>query len=388
MPATAARTEAVLHLYHSDPNNEGLLLHLINTTAEEVAWSLLIDTLGNLPDPEHYSPPANAQIGFACMCCQLFELAESHIENAIEHGVRDTHVTYNLAYCKTMLSKPAESMALVSQIEQERPLNLAETVLKARALMNDGNTQQATQLLLNEYHNDSFTAESLGLLALGLQDINNTDVQVETFARKAIEINNKALEAHLAIGALQTARNEFDAAYSNYLQLTDWYPTCGQAWSGLGQVEYSELRFAEAENALLKATKYMPDHIGTWHLLGWSQALLGQPQEALTTFKSALELDRNFGESHGNIACGYCLLGEYHSARRHLKLAHKLAPFSLSSVMAEMLILEGEGKHVEAMQLFDKAKNTEYPQLNSTPKKLADARMSQILSRLKERHNA
>ncbi len=95
---------------------------------------------------------------------------------------------------------------------------------------------------------------------------------------------------------------------------------------------------AGALDAFRKAVASMPDHIGTWIGLGWSQFLSNQPQEARASFEEALRIDRNFAESHGALAVALARLGETQRARTEIELALRLDPKSLSARYAEAML--------------------------------------------------
>jgi tetratricopeptide (TPR) repeat protein len=106
---------------------------------------------------------------------------------------------------------------------------------------------------------------------------------------------------------------------------------------------------AHFDNAL--AT--MPGHIGTWHGKAWAQLLSSDLPGAQRSFTSALDLDRNFAESHGGLAVALALLGRTEEALQHIERALRLDAFNLSGRYAQA-ILGGEIRDLESFQALAK----------------------------------
>jgi tetratricopeptide (TPR) repeat protein len=106
-----------------------------------------------------------------------------------------------------------------------------------------------------------------------------------------------------------------------------------------------------ARAAFLKAVAAMPQHIGTWHGLGWTQIVQGDLAAAHSSFNTALALDRNFAESHGGLAVVLALQSKREMAAEHAELALRLDRANLSGRYAQAL-LSGEVKDASEVQRF------------------------------------
>jgi Flp pilus assembly protein TadD len=93
----------------------------------------------------------------------------------------------------------------------------------------------------------------------------------------------------------------------------------------------------------------LPDHIGTWHGLGWSQLIQRQMSSARNSFEMALALDRNFAESHGGLAVVLALENNAQGARESAERALRLDPANLSGRFAQA-ILQGEVSNPQAFE--------------------------------------
>jgi tetratricopeptide (TPR) repeat protein len=132
-------------------------------------------------------------------------------------------------------------------------------------------------------------------------------------------------------------------------------PAEGREWSSLGMAHLLSQQTSEARDAFLRATTFMPGHIGSWHGLGWASLLAGDLAAACDAFEQALALDRNFGESHGAVAIGYALTGNAELARRYIELGVRLDPAALSPRYAQAVLSGAVGRPDEFASLVERA---------------------------------
>lgn len=117
----------------------------------------------------------------------------------------------------------------------------------------------------------------------------------------------------------------------------------GRVWSTIGFTELLDQRLPEARAAFDRAVVLMPEHVGTWHGLGWTALAQRDFAVAREAFVSALALDRNFAESHGSHAVALALSGDAEGARGAIAVALRLDRASLAARYAEALI-SGEAR--------------------------------------------
>jgi len=98
-----------------------------------------------------------------------------------------------------------------------------------------------------------------------------------------------------------------------------------------------------AHEVLDHAVRAMPDHIGTWHALAWTQLLQGDSDAAEASYRNAYALDRNFGDTHGGLALIDALRGDFDSAEQGIKRALRLDPNAITARYAQTLVMEGRG---------------------------------------------
>jgi Flp pilus assembly protein TadD len=100
---------------------------------------------------------------------------------------------------------------------------------------------------------------------------------------------------------------------------------------------------SELDNAiddLQKAVRYMPEHLGTWHALAWAQIVTDRISDARQTLLACMDIDRNFGETHGGLAVIDILENHRESAKEHIKRALRLDKNSFSARFAESLLVQ------------------------------------------------
>jgi Flp pilus assembly protein TadD len=95
----------------------------------------------------------------------------------------------------------------------------------------------------------------------------------------------------------------------------------------------------------------MPSHVGSWHLLAWTELVAGELDEAQRLFTHALELDRNFAESHGALAAIAAMRGDRATAEREIEVAERLARDGLAAKFARSVLLSAGGDPERARSL-------------------------------------
>ena len=92
----------------------------------------------------------------------------------------------------------------------------------------------------------------------------------------------------------------------------------------------------------------MPEHIGTWHGLGWAALFMADLAAAQAAFEQALALDRNFGESYGGMAVVHARRGDRPAAEAAIEIALRLDRHCMSAHYARAVL---EGRADDAAEL-------------------------------------
>jgi Flp pilus assembly protein TadD len=156
-------------------------------------------------------------------------------------------------------------------------------------------------------------------------------------ADAALAADGWQVEALVARASVAMAGGDSVGATHLLQRALESNPDDGRTWSMLGFASLQAQNLPLAASQLERAVCTMPDHIGTWHALGWTRLLQGDRAGALAAFRQALDLDRNFAESHGALGLVLAMNGDLAEADRHLELADRLDPRNVTGRYARAL---------------------------------------------------
>lgn len=236
----------------------------------------------------------------------------------------------------------------VIQLSNQHTLLPESYLFVARAEYLLGNIAVGINLI--EKHN-LVSDEALGVLSIMKLDAGLFEQAFE-LCDKALSNTPNQFEALLTKTTQYCMEQHYNHASECIDVLLKFQPKNGRVLSLKGQVYFYQIDFPKAIHTLSLSTEYMPEHIGTWHLLAWAYFLSDNFQDALHAFEQSLLLDRNFGESHGGIACVYAALLREDEARKSSKLALKLNKLSFAGRYAQAILLQNKGNEKEASQLI------------------------------------
>ncbi len=333
-----ARSEGYLA---ADPDNNELLARVIDLSLEagdsERAERHVRAALQRYPDDTFFL----ARLGTVHLARRQWDEAATVLA-PLNARHPDVNLAYNLAYAYLWLGRHADAYAALSPYAEAPQLTPAMGTLLVRVLHHLGQLDQA--IALAQTWQARGMADTALLAAASLVCFDNERLeQAEQWSAAALAADSARapLEALITAGSLALARTDSAAAVARFEQALARNPAEGRSWSGLGTASLLRQDLASAGEQLEQAVRYMPGHIGSWHLLGWSRLLAGQIDAAARAFDTALNLDRNFGESHGGMAVVQARQGLRAEAEASIERALRLDPDSLSARYAQM-ILAGE----------------------------------------------
>jgi tetratricopeptide (TPR) repeat protein len=221
-------------------------------------------------------------------------------------------------------------------------------ILLLRSLHHLSEFQQATELI--DFHESrlSESPEFLSNASIIYFDAGNLE-KAKYFSESAFALGQRPLAAIVVGASVALSVSDHMTATTLFNEAITINPKDGRSWSGLGMTSLFRRDLKSAEYELENAVNFIPSHIGTWHLLGWCKLLNGNIDEADLAFKKALELDRNFGESHGSVAITAALKGDVQRAQKEIERAIRLDANSLAAGYAEMII-SGKASDKEQFQ--------------------------------------
>jgi tetratricopeptide (TPR) repeat protein len=239
------------------------------------------------------------------------------------------------------------------------------------ALRTGERTSGLLRLLVSTYHHlgllseadtlaaaNSVPAESdaglAGVYALLYLDLGRAS-EAGRWARQALSLDASNVDALTVEGTLLTADGALDTAAEAFERVLEHVPAFGRAWIGLGSIALLRRDLPVALERVKRGVELLPTHVGSWHVLGWTYLLSGDLDSAEGAFQHALELNRNFAETHGSLAAIAALRGDSATAQRHMEVAQRLDPTSLSAQFTKAVLTGRGGDEDKARRMVLKA---------------------------------
>lgn len=289
----------------------------------------------------------------------------------------------NTAWAASLCGEYATAVACVLAVHQQ-PADCPPDInlLCARALHHLGETAQARARLSTtpgRESGDRLLAEYLGTRALIALDDGDATAALND-AEAALALDAQQRDALLAAAEAYKEGGDFAAAQSACESLLACHPGAGRGWSVLAQVQLANLALADAERCAREATALLPEHIGSWHVLGWACLLRGDTAAARAAFASALPLERGFADTHGALAAVEFLAGNTLEGERLLKRAQRLDADSAGVQFARFLQLQATAGNDAALQFLDASLARPAPASATPLRELVAARAHALLA--------
>lgn len=369
--AARQRLERLEGFLRQDPRNNALLIDAFETALACGEWARAEFHLKHAQALQLDVLAWQLREGDFWLAQQDYEQALTVLEslNAVPNpppGFRDV-LLHNLAYIDLKRDR------LVDCIERLAPALEAQSAQASDPASVDGTQPSVAvralqQLWLRALHREgqfdramawSVDAEQKGRIdpqAAGVASLIAIDAENFAAAQRwaALSLadgspNDRPTETLVAQASLALAARDAEQA-SNFADAAlQRHPGDGRALSTKGFAALLGNDLRGAMDAFQRALAVMGEHIGTWHGLGWTQILSGQLPEARATFETALELDRNFAESHGGLAVVLAMQSEPEQAHEHAELALRLDKGNVSGRYAQAL-LSGDVKDANDLQ--------------------------------------
>jgi len=348
----------------------------------ELADALLAQGEASQADAVLAALPSRESVGvrFRIARCALaqgrYAASESLLRGLIEDGHSSVAVLHDLAFaqlCQRQVDTAAATLehAIASHGETHPLYVLAARVAMMRARHDEAaaHAEAALSLLPDD-------PQAQGVLALALFDGGHSE-RAAYVARTCLEHTPDQHEALLVASTLALWTQDLDSAQALYEVTLSRHPNSGRALSGYGQVAMLRSDLARAHDILQAAVRAMPDHIGTWHALAWTQLLLGQRDAAESSYQSAYAVDRNFGDTHGGLALIAAMRGDHAAAEQGIQRALRLDPDAFTARYAKSLLLEARGDSAGAEAIMTQLLQSAPP--NGVPVREFGDRLKQTL---------
>ncbi|NVE01847.1 tetratricopeptide repeat protein [Massilia sp. BJB1822] len=334
--AQLARTESYLAV---DPGNTELLARAIDLglaagDAEKAAAHAQA-ALRQHPEDSFFQ----SRLGHVLLAQHQWEAAAA-LFSALLARFADANLAYNLAFARQAQGRFAEVRAALEPFARDAALAAPAATVLLRALHHLADFDAALALIARQEaqgQTDGVFFAVAGVVFLDAEQLQDA----QRCSEAALAQGQASTEALVLSGSLALGHADGARASQAFEQALARNPAEGRAWSGLGIASMLELELPKAQQQLEQAVHYLPEHIGSWHALGWCRIFRQDLPGAEAAFRTALEMDRNFGDSHGGLAAVQALQGQRALAEEGIERALRLDRQSLSARYAQM-VLSGE----------------------------------------------
>jgi len=341
MDRTDSRTARLRGFLQTDPGNTELALALADELLRGGQPSEAREVLSS--HPSVVEPVVQHRLAQIALAQGDYVDARERLQSLLAHAPASATIVHDLAFALIGLRRLDEAAECLDRHGFAHESDLAIALLRARLAMLQGRFGDAVGQLQALAGRSPDDAQVLGVLALALFD-DGRESEARVPAQRAIALDAEQHEALLALGSLSLSRHDADEAGPLFILALRRHPGSGRALSGLGQSLLLRGELPNGEFALERATVAMPEHLGTWHALAWSQLLQGKRDDAEHSYQQAYELDRNFGESHGGLALVAALKGDAATAEAAIKRALRLDPQSPTAHYARIVLQQARGE--------------------------------------------
>ena len=336
------RLSRLLEFCNADPDNVSLL-------ADIADLALACGEQGTARDAVQHALSLEPGNPYFQLRLSSIAIAEGNYAEAIEitrrlqaQGQHDPAIGYNLAHALFCDKAYAGAREVLQPLFEANVLTDPQASLLIRACHYLGEIDLAIAVARQVLERSPDNASVAGMLSLLYVDANELPSAAK-YAAQTLQVAPENLDALLAASTVALAAEDPLETRTLALRAISVQPQSGRAWANLGMADMFEMQLDAALGHLIKAVHYMPEHLGTWHMLGWVYLLKNDIDAAESTFNQALAIDENFGESHGALATTAAMRGDWELADKRQKIARRLNPQSMFAQYVELLRLKRDG---------------------------------------------
>lgn len=356
---SSTELEARISRYKSflkqDPSNLNLAMDLLKLLEDSKQYEAMLDGIANLTEELQKNLAIQQKKAETLLIKREFSVAENYLKQlfisapTLAGDIALRHMSGLSNFFQENYEAAKSDFQFVADAAPSHPQNWKYFAYSSHHLNQLSEAKQAAQHWV-ELAPD---ADSYGYLAVVLFDLYEQDAARE-FALKAVSLEEGHSDANTILGSLALKENDLPLAETAFRRSVESNENSGRAWLGQGLLEMVKLQLPQAKVHLERAHQLMPLHIGTLISLGWVHFKMQEFALAKSAFEQAVNLDHNFAESYGALACALVELEKVDDAKANMLIADKLDKTNFSSAYAKVLILKHEGKEQESAALLNK----------------------------------
>lgn len=346
--------EKKIELYESylseDPKNPQLLILLGDLYHAVGRFSLAKTCYSNAIEYQAGSNSAKSRLGNLYLSMGQTRIAERSFIELIDSGEKDPVVYHNLAICFFIhgqyekARQTFESLKNVPSVSRSSNYYLAsidETLdMPEKAL-------ERINLLLKE----ADEVYLRGYRASLLYSLDQVDIAISEAKVIVAEYPNNA-DSWSVLGSMYIESLEHDEAEKCIQKLIELAPGDARGWHGLGMIFLQKRDMNNAVKYFKRAIEALPNSSMMLMSLAWAYFCAEQYGESEKTFQAVLEINTNFGEAWGGLACSLIPQNKIESAQKASRKASALDKKGFASLFAKSLLLKIKGKDKVAVDLL------------------------------------
>jgi tetratricopeptide (TPR) repeat protein len=344
------RLKRYLRFLEQDPSN----VNLLGDAADLCLETNQLDRAHDLIQRGLAASSNAAQFRYRQSCLararQDWKQAAELSQALLDEGGSDPAIHYNAGIALAMLGRYPEAKAHLLPLAHRSDTFANLPYYLVRTLHHLGELDEASKIAeahMAAHADDGTMAGMLSTLCMDRDDM----AGARRWSDLALQSNPDDVDALLTNGALALGDEDEVRAHGTFERVIAKQPANGRAWLGRAMANMLKFDIKMAHADFDKALVHMPTHIGTWHALAWCQILEDDLVGAKTSFDKALDLNHNFGETHGGLAVIAALQGRWEDSKRLTTVALKLDPRSFAGRFAQSLMLHHGGKTETAQEL-------------------------------------
>ncbi len=351
--ALSNKLERYRKFHVADPKNVTLILDIVDIYIQLRLLDSAIDFIGQLSTELQSNVSVELKLAEALVLVRRYPDAQILLEKLLHReitGEDEDSAHYLLGLAKFYQAQIDESL---DHFEKAICGGLKSGQIYQHLAYGNHSSNRLDKALefAQKWVDISPNASSMGYLSLVFFDLEQLD-QAKQWAIQAHNKDSLESNATVVLGSIAMLESTLDKADKFFEVACEQNMSNGRAWLGKGLLATLRGQPEIAKAHLNQAHQLMPLHIGTLHAIGWIQFGEQDHFKAAQTFRQALDLDRNFSESHGALACSLIHLQDLGTSQEHIELAARLNPQNFAGNFARVLLYRHQGENAKAEQLY------------------------------------
>ncbi|BCE02741.1 tetratricopeptide repeat protein [Marinicellulosiphila megalodicopiae] len=325
-----------------DPTNEILILSLAQLLHENGKFTESLSLLDNLllDQPNH-------EIALSRKASVLISNGSASEAKEILQSLTNTNtisveIKHNLAVAIFYNKEIDHAISEFEKLQEITNLEASSNKYLAACFYSKGDFEKAI-----DYINKAISIEPTDYLKGFESVILYTSGQIKhaiEVANSVLQTSPENLDALSVMGTYCIEQFETAKAISHFEKMRSINKNDCRAFNGLGLCLMQNGNSLEAIKNFNQAVYLSPTNLGYIAVLAWSYINTQNFDQAVSTFKQALEIENNFAEGHGGLATAYMYRSQIDLAEKHCAIAFKLDKQCFSAIYCQSVLLTLKGK--------------------------------------------